>query len=74
MTTDQQNLLIGEKEIQIRFNMGKGVYNAFILLGMPVTKINGRIYGHYRNIDSWLQDLTKGGEYKDVSEDEIGEG
>jgi len=74
MPTDKQNLLIGEKDIQARFNMGKGVYNALIMLGMPVTKINGRIYGHYKNIDVWLQQLTAGGEYKDISEDEIEEG
>ena len=65
--------LIGEKDIKNRFGLGDKVYNTLVRLGMPVTKINNRIYGHYDNINVWLQELTAGGEYNGISEDELNE-
>ena len=68
-----EDFLIGEKQIQSRFNMGKGVYNVMLRMGMPVTRINGRVYAHARNIDQWLQSRLKGGDHV-ISEDDIEKG
>ena len=59
--------LIGEKDIKSRFGLGDKVYNTLVRLGMPVARINGRIYAHYDNINEWLKQITAGGDYDNVS-------
>ena len=61
--------LIGKDEIQARFRLKESAYNTLVHLGMPITKINGRIYGYFSNIETWLQQNTMGGEIEDVPED-----
>ncbi len=65
------NLLIGEESIMDRFGFGKKVLNMFLRMGMPVTRINNRIYAHAENIDKWLRDNTQTGDYKDVPDGKI---
>ena len=67
----QSPFLVGEKDIKNRFKLGDKVYNMLVNLGMPVVKINNRIYGHYDNINAWLQEVTAGGKLNGISEEEI---
>lgn len=51
-------LLKGVKGICDAFDLNKDQYYTFVALGMPVCRINGRLYGHHKNIDEWLQKVT----------------
>ncbi len=70
----KSNLLIGEKGIMDRFGFGDKVLNVFLRMGMPVTRINGRLYAHADNVDKWLRDTTMTGDYKDVPDGKINGG
>jgi len=74
MSEKQNKLLQGALKIQQAFDLTDHIYNVLLRIGLPVARINGRIYGHYDTIDLWLQQLTSGGEYKDVPGNTIEDG
>lgn len=51
-------LLVGMKSIIDRFELNRELFYVLLNLHMPVVKINGRWYGHERNIDEFLRTLT----------------
>ena len=53
-------LLIGVKRIINRFEITTEQFYMFLKLGMPVRKINGRWYGHEKNIERFLEQVTIG--------------
>lgn len=71
---EEKNNLEGAKEICERFGWTEHKFNIYLRLGLPCARINGRIVAHFKNVDAWWQELTKGGEYDDVSEDEVNGG
>jgi len=63
-------LLIGAKDIMSRFGMTESVFYNFIRMGMPVRKINNRLYAHIDNIDLFLRRVTVGDPIE-ISDDPI---
>ena len=56
--TEKTNLLKGAKLIRSAFDLNEEQFYLFVRLGMPVCKINGTWYGHYKTIDAWFQGIT----------------
>jgi len=55
---EKSPLLKGIKDITARFEISEKDFYTFLELGLPVTRINNRWFGHYRNIDRFFRRVT----------------
>jgi len=51
--------LVGKKAIADYMHLTEKTLPAFLDLGLPAAKINGRWYAHTENVDSFFKRLTK---------------
>ena len=65
-----KELLKGRKDICNEFELNHDQFYAFLRLGMPVRKINGRWWGYRENISKFFQKVTIGRDLV-VNSDEV---
>ena len=63
MIEAKKKFLQGAQEIKTAFGFSHKVFIVLLKLGLPVTRINRRIYGYFDNIDDWLRANIKDGDY-----------
>lgn len=56
----KSNLLIGRDAICSAFGLSVDQFYTFCAMGMPVSKINNRLYGHREQIDLFFRQVTQG--------------
>jgi len=64
----EKKLLCSRQEIQDYYGISETVYYLFVEHGLPVRKINGRVYAYTENINEWLKKNLLPGPDVDVSE------
>ena len=51
-------ILTSRDEVMEYMGISRDLYYHFIKLGLPVAKINGRVYAHTERLDEWFYKLV----------------